>query len=80
VQEAVIADVPVVCSDLPVFREQLQASGCYLPVGDVEAWAHEIARCDAPRALAVAARQRQTLSPEAAWRAFCDGSHHLLRG
>ncbi|MDR2317978.1 MAG: glycosyltransferase [Pseudomonas sp.] len=80
VQEAVMADVPVVCSDLPVFREQLQESGCYLPVGDVEAWAREIARCDVPRALAVAARQRQTLAPEAAWQAFCDGSQSLLRG
>ncbi|MGJ7551964.1 glycosyltransferase [Pseudomonas alloputida] len=80
VQEAVMADVPVVCSDLPVFREQLLESGCYLPVGDVEAWAREIARCDVPRALAMAARQRQTLAPEAAWQAFCDGSHSLLRG
>ncbi|WP_060510732.1 glycosyltransferase [Pseudomonas sp. NBRC 111124] len=80
VQEAVMADVPVVCSDLPVFREQLQESGCYLPVGDVEAWGCEIARCDVPRALAVAARQRQTLAPEAAWQAFCNGAHSLLRG
>jgi len=80
VQEAVMADVPVVCSDLPVFREQLQESGCYLPVGDVEAWAREMARCDVARALALAARQRQTLAPEAAWQAFCDGSHSLLRG
>ncbi|QHG67334.1 glycosyltransferase [Pseudomonas putida] len=80
VQEAVMADVPVVCSDLPVFREQLLESGCYLPVGDVEAWAREIGRCDVPRALAMAARQRQTLAPEAAWQAFCDGSHSLLRG
>lgn len=80
VQEAVMADVPVLCSDLPVFREQLQESGCYLPVGDVEAWAREIARCDVARALAMATRQRQTLAPEAAWQAFCDGSQSLLRG
>jgi len=80
VQEAVMADVPVVCSDLPVFREQLQESGCYLPVGDVEAWAREMARCDVARALALAARQRQTMAPEAAWQAFCDGAHSLLRG
>lgn len=80
VQEAVMANVPVVCSDLPVFREQLQESGCYLPVGDVEAWGREIARCDGPRALAVAARQRQTLAPEAAWQAFCNGAYSLLRG
>ncbi|WP_085676732.1 MULTISPECIES: glycosyltransferase [unclassified Pseudomonas] len=80
VQEAVMADVPVVCSDLPVFREQLQESGCYLAVGDVEAWAQQIACCDVAGALALAARQRQALAPEAAWQAFCDGAHSLLRG
>jgi glycosyltransferase involved in cell wall biosynthesis len=80
VQEAVMADVPVVCSDLPVFREQLQLSGCYLPVGDVEVWAQEIGRCNEARAQLQASRQRQTLAPEAAWQAFCDGAHSLLRG
>lgn len=80
VQEAVMADVPVVCSDLAVFREQLQASGRYLPVGDTDAWAQAIAHCNADNALATAARQRQTLAPEAAWQAFCDGAYSLLRG
>ncbi|WP_060484693.1 glycosyltransferase [Pseudomonas sp. NBRC 111123] len=80
VQEAVMADLPVVCSELPVFREQLQQEGCYLPVGNVEAWAKAIERCDAPSAKALAVRQREALAPEAAWQAFCDGAQKLLRG
>lgn len=80
VQEAVMADVPVICSDLPVFHEQLEGAGCYLPVADLEAWAEAIARCDACEAATLAARQREALAPEAAWRAFQDGSASLLRG
>lgn len=80
VQEAVIADVAVVCSDLPVFREQLQAGGYYLPVGSVAQWAQAIGRCDSANAQAMAAMQRQALAPDAAWQAFCDGSQRLLRG
>ncbi|WP_176512541.1 glycosyltransferase [Pseudomonas ceruminis] len=80
VQEAVMADVPVICSDLPVFREQLEEAGCYLPIDSVEAWAKAIERCDALSAAALAARQRQALAPEAAWQAFSDGSANLLRG
>lgn len=80
VQEAVMADVPVICSDLPVFREQLEGAGRYLPVGDLDAWADAIAHCDACGAAALAARQRQALAPEAAWLAFQHGSASLLRG
>ncbi|BBH43996.1 glycosyltransferase [Pseudomonas sp. KU43P] len=80
VQEAVMADVPVICSDLPVFHEQLEGAGCYLPVGDLDAWAQAIAHSDERCAAALAARQRQALAPEAAWRAFQNGSASLLRG
>ncbi|PVZ43216.1 glycosyltransferase [Pseudomonas sp. CC120222-01a] len=80
VQEAVMADLPVICSDLPVFREQLREAGCYLPVGGVEVWSQAIARCDALSAQAMATRQREALAPEAAWQAFCDGAQKLLRG
>lgn len=79
VQEAVIADVPVVCSDLPVFREQLQDSGHYIPVGDVGAWVKLIEHCDAACGLVLAARQHQAMAPEAAWQAFCEGCEGLLR-
>lgn len=80
VQEAVMADVPVVCSDLQVFREQLQGSGCYLPIADEDAWAEAIEQCATLDAPAAAARQRQVLAPEQAWQAFCNDSHNLLRG
>lgn len=79
VQEAVIADVPVVCSDLQVFREQLLDAGCYLPVADEHAWAEAIERCAVLSAAAVAARQRQALAPEQAWLAFRNDSQSLLR-
>jgi glycosyltransferase involved in cell wall biosynthesis len=80
VQEAVIAGVPVICSDLPVFREQLQEAGIYLPIGSVQAWGLAIEQCDATAAVALAARQRQVLAPEAAWQAFRSDSTRLLRG
>lgn len=79
VQEAVMAGVPVVCSDLQVFREQLQDTGGYLPVDDAGAWAEAIGGCAALSAPAVAARQRQALAPEQAWQAFRNGSQVLLR-
>lgn len=80
VQEAVMADVPVVCSDLLVFREQLLDTGGYLPIADQSAWAEAIERCSVPGATALAARQRQALAPEQAWQAFQNGSQSLLRG
>ena len=51
VQEAVMADVPVVCSDLEVFREQLRDTGGYLPVADESAWAEasSAVRCSVHR-------------------------------
>lgn len=79
VQEAVMADVPVVCSDLEVFREQLRDTGGYLPVADESAWAEAIERCTALSASTIAAKQRQALAPEQAWQAFCSGSQSLLR-
>lgn len=79
VQEAVMADVPVVCSDLQVFREQLHDTGGYLPVADESAWAEAIERCAVLSASTIAAKQRQALAPEQAWQAFCSGSQSLLR-
>ncbi|MDZ3994054.1 glycosyltransferase [Pseudomonas sp. Teo4] len=80
VQEAVLADVPVMCSDLAVFREQLQDAGWYLPVGDVAEWARAMERSVTLDPAAIAARQRQTLAPEQAWQGFQEGSASLLRG
>ncbi|AGZ33312.1 glycosyl transferase [Pseudomonas sp. SWI6] len=80
VQEAVLAGVPVICSDLPVFREQLQDAGCYLPVGDACEWAVAIERCITLDPASMAARQRQVLAPEQAWQMFQESSASLLRG
>lgn len=42
VQEALHYGAVVFCSDLPVFREQLSDTGCYLPVDAAEEWAHAV--------------------------------------
>lgn len=79
VQEAVLADVPVICSDLPVFREQLGDAGRYHPAADTAAWVEAIALCAERDGSDVAAAQRQVLAPEQSWQAFCEGSASLLR-
>ncbi|MDW9402089.1 glycosyltransferase [Pseudomonas soli] len=78
VQEAVLSRVPVVCSDLPVFREQLGESGCYLPVGDESAWAAVMSDCRQWSAEAKASEQWKALAPDRAWQAFKAGSAGLL--
>ena len=80
VQEAVLADVPVICSDLPVFREQLGEAGHYLAVGDKDAWSEGIERCVALDGVALAAHQRAVMAPEAAWDTFRQASAKLLQG
>lgn len=77
-QEAVLADIPVICSDLAVFREQLGEVDCYLPVADVEAWSQAIARCASFDPQATAAAQRRSLAPEQGWQAFLAGVASLL--
>ena len=54
--EAQAAGVPVVASDLPALRDSLGAGALFVPVGDVDAWAHALASLDDPstwRSLAV---------------------------
>lgn len=79
-QEGVMADVPVLCSDLSVFREQLGEAGCYIPVGDQTAWTRAIVACNGLDASATAAVQRRALAPEQAWLAFRHSSKALLQG
>ncbi|MCC6076400.1 glycosyltransferase [Pseudomonas sp. GCM10022188] len=78
VQEAVMAGVPVVCSDLPVFVEQIGAAGVYLAPDDVAGWAAAIERVLAEGGASLAARQYRELAPEQAWEAFCRGYRALL--
>ena len=77
-QEAVLADVPVVCSDLPVFREQLGDAGRYVAVGDVPAWGQAIADCATLDGTQVAKAQYQALAPDLAWQRFSQLSSALL--
>jgi glycosyltransferase involved in cell wall biosynthesis len=77
-QEAVIAGVPVLVSDLPVFREQLGGAGHYVPVGNVEAWIAALDEVAGEDGATVASSQHQALAPEQAWQRFCEDSRTLL--
>lgn len=77
-QEAVIAGVPVLVSDLPVFREQLGDAGHYVPVGDVEAWVQALDEIAGQTGAEVAQSQHQALAPDQAWERFCEDSRILL--
>ncbi|CAK9891620.1 MULTISPECIES: glycosyltransferase [Pseudomonas] len=77
-QEAVMADVPVLCSELAVFREQLGSAGRYAPAGDVAAWSDAITACVGLEASAVARAQYQALQPDEAWQRFSQTSRALL--
>ncbi|MFU2330455.1 glycosyltransferase [Pseudomonas sp. NFX98] len=77
-QEAVMAGVPVIASELDVFREQLGDAGCYAPVEDVSAWRDAIARAFSVSAQAIAADQYQALAPDQAWLSFSQASRALL--
>ncbi|CAM3789802.1 Mannosylfructose-phosphate synthase [compost metagenome] len=78
-QEAVIADVPVLCSDISVFREQLGSAGWYASAGDIDAWAQAIAECATLNAAEVARTQFKALEPEQAWQRSSLIAKTLLR-
>lgn len=77
-QEAVMAGVPVLSSDLEVFREQLADTGWYAPVEDVNAWRYAITRAFAASPQTVAAEQYQALAPEQAWQSFSQAARSIL--
>lgn len=79
VQEAVMSGVPLICSDLQVFREQLGSSGHYLPVADLEAWSAAIEACGSGSGETLAQAQWQALAPEQAWTVFRERSSSLLQ-
>ena len=78
VQEGVIAGVPILASDLPVFHEQLGQAGHYVPVDDVQAWAAAIDSTLNLGADDIAARQYAALAPEQAWRCFSQACDDVL--
>ncbi|TFY85080.1 glycosyltransferase [Pseudomonas kairouanensis] len=77
-QEAVMAGVPVLTSELAVFREQLADTGWYAPVDDVQAWAQLLERAFCADAGAVVAAQSEALAPEQAWQDFTTTARQLL--
>lgn len=42
--EAARCGVPVICSDIPVFREVARGGARYVPVGDIDAWAEAVSQ------------------------------------
>ena len=77
-QEAVMAGVPVLTSELAVFREQVADAGWYAPSDDAEAWGRLIERAFATSAQAVVEAQSHALAPEQAWKAFSETSQSLF--
>lgn len=77
-QEAVMSGVPVLTSDLPVFREQLASTGRYAPVDDINAWKELILEAFNSAAETTAAAQYVALSPDTAWHSFSQAAGTLL--
>ena len=77
-QEAVMAGVPVLTSELAVFREQLADAGWYAPSDDVQAWAHLMERAFAASSGEVLEAQSRALAPEQAWKDFSETSQRLF--
>jgi glycosyltransferase involved in cell wall biosynthesis len=77
-QEAVMAGIPVLASDLDVFREQLANTGWFAPVEDVSAWRDAIVRAFNASAQTIAADQYQELAPDQAWQSFSQACRALL--
>ncbi len=77
-QEAVMAGVPVLSSELAVFREQLAGTGWYAPADDVSAWSDAIVRAFSACPEAIAADQYEALAPDKAWLGFSQAVRTLL--
>ncbi|QXI31369.1 glycosyltransferase [Pseudomonas vanderleydeniana] len=78
VQEAVLARVPVLLSDLEVFREQLGDAARYVSVDDPSAWAEAMSKAIGQSGLQVANEQSVVLDPQGSWRQFRQGVRALL--
>ncbi|MFI8396594.1 glycosyltransferase family 4 protein [Pseudomonas sp. NPDC078863] len=77
-QEAVMAGVPVLCSDLDVFSEQLGSAGWYAPVNDTKAWSEAIDRAFRASSQAINAEQYRMLAPDEAWSSFSQAARALF--
>lgn len=77
-QEAIMAGVPVLTSELAVFREQLGDAGWYAPSEDVQAWGRLMERAFATPAQAVLEAQSLALAPDQAWQDFSETAQRLF--
>lgn len=77
-QEAVMAHVPVVASDLPVFVEQLGLKGIYVSPNDVSGWVTAIEHVLDSDRRSLAIEQRHQLASEQAWERFRKSYVELL--
>jgi len=77
-QEAVIAQVPVVASNLTVFREQLGDSAIYVEPGSVSGWQKAIELCLAQSPEQVSQRQGQVLAAQRQWANYQHAARNLL--
>lgn len=78
VQEAVRAGVPVSCSELPVFTEQLGTAGVYFTAGDVKSLATVLRELPLMSAFNVAAQQRDVLRLEAQQEYFATSYREVI--
>ncbi len=77
--EAVIAGVPVLAADLPVFREQLSGSVGLVAVDQQAAWEAALSEHLQGDLRALSEAQRAGLDPEGAWLRFVEHYRALLR-
>ncbi len=73
-----MAGVPVLSSELPVFREQLASTGRYARINDVDAWHDAIVQAFSGSTETIAADQYQALAPDEAWLSFNQTARTLL--
>lgn len=80
--ESLMAGVPVIVSDLGVFREQLGDAGRYAQVNDAQAWQRELAgalELDADQREQIYAAQVQAFDFDGRWKAFAE-AYRLCMG
>jgi glycosyltransferase involved in cell wall biosynthesis len=77
--ESVIAGVPVLATDLPVFREQLAGSSGLVAVDQKASWVAALNKHLQGDLDTLARTQRAGLDPEGAWLRFCERYSALLR-
>ena len=79
-QEAVIAGVAVLASDLPVFREQLAIDAGFVAGNSAQAWQAAISQVLVAGSMSQLARQQvEALAPESAWASFQAVCRQLLQ-